>query len=73
MSVVPDRTFLLNLPPFLRAARAGQLIYALLLFTERGPSGPANHLRGPSGPANHLRGPSGPVCHVPLCLICGAA
>ena len=54
--------FLLNLPPFWRAARAGQLINALLLFIEC----------GPSGPAYHLRGPSRPVCHLPLCLICGA-
>ena len=53
---------LLNLPPFWRGGRAGQLMNALLLFKER----------GPSGPADHLRGPSGPVCHLPLCLICGA-
>ena len=51
-----------NFPPLWRAARAGQLINGLLLFIER----------GPGGPANHLRGPSGPVCHLPLCLICGA-
>ena len=51
--------FLLNLPPFWCAARAGQLLNALLLFIEC----------GPSGPAYHLRGPSGPVCHLLLCLI----
>ena len=47
--------FLLNLPPFWRAARAGQLISALLLFIERGPSGPAYHCkavaRGAAGAA----------------------
>ena len=41
--------FLLNLPPFMRTARAGQLINALLLFIE---SRPADHLRGPSGQFN---------------------
>ena len=40
--------FLLNLPPFWHMARAGQLINALLLFVERGPSGPVYHLRDPS-------------------------
>ena len=35
--------FLLNLPPLWRAARAGQLIVALLLHIVRGLSGPAYH------------------------------
>ena len=59
--------FLLKLPPFWRAARAGQLIYI-----QHGPSGPAYHLRSPSEPAYHFGSPSGPVCHLSLCLICGA-
>ena len=56
-----------NLLPLWRAARAGQLIIALLLYIQRGLSGPPNHLRGPSGPPYHLRCSSGPVCHFPLC------